>query len=316
VRALPGVTAASGATALPVNATRFTPALPEGQPQVPLAQRTLFNVQSVMPGYAAAMRIPVLAGREFDEHDDAPNAPKVVLINRALARRYWPNESAVGKRIWVGRVDQPFQVTGVLGDVRNLNLAEDVKPEMDFPYALLPGLPLNLIVRTAGDPHAMTKAVEQCVLALDREQPVTAVRTMSEILEQGAAQPRFTTSLLSSLALAALALAIVGIYAAIAYSVTERMQEMGIRVALGADRGAILRLVLGRGMLLAGAGIAIGVAASFALTRLMASLLYRVSATDPATFAAAPALFALVALLASYVPARRATRVDPIETLR
>lgn len=316
VRAVPGVRAAAGSTALPLNPTRFTPALPEGQPEVPLAQRTLFNVQSITEGYAAVMGIPLLEGREFTAHDNAAGAPKVLLINRALAHRYWPGESAIGKRIWVGRDTQPWLIVGVLGDIRNINLAADVKPEIDLPYALLPGLPLNLIVRTAGDPHTMAKGVEDCVFSLDREQPVTAVRTMDEILSDGGEQPRFMTSLLTALALAALILAAVGVYGAIAYSVAERRQEMAIRMALGADRGGILGLVLRRGAVLAVAGIAIGLAAALLSTRFLASLLYGVSATDPVIFAAGALLFLCVALAASGIPAWRATTVDPAETLR
>jgi putative ABC transport system permease protein len=315
IRALPGVQSAAGSTALPVNPSRFSPALPEGQPQVPLSERPLFNIQSITADYAQAMGIPVLRGREFTDRDDAASPP-VLLVNQTLARRFWPNQNPVGKHVLVGRGTSPAEVVGLLGDVRNMNLAADVKPELYFPYAQLPGLSLNLIVRTAGDPHAMVKAVEGAVFALDGSQPVTAIQTMDEILEAGAAQPRFTTSLLAGLSLAALVLAMVGIYGVIAYSVSERTQEMGIRIALGANRGDILRLVLRQGMTLAGAGIAIGIAASLALTRLLASLLYGVSATDPLTFAVGATLFVAVAFAASYVPATRATRVDPIVALR
>jgi putative ABC transport system permease protein len=238
------------------------------------------------------------------------------LINQTLARRYWPNEDAVGKHILVGRGTAPSEVVGVLGDVRNMSLAADVKPEIYFPYPQLPGLPLNLVVRTSAEPHTMVKAVEGAVFALDANQPVTAAQSMDEILDTGAAQPRFTTSLLGGLSLTALVLAIFGIYGVIAYSVTERTQEMGIRIALGASRGDILGLVLRQGMTLAGAGIAIGIVSSLALTRLLTSLLYGVSATDPLTFALAAGLFVAVAFAASSIPAMRATRVDPIATLR
>jgi ABC-type antimicrobial peptide transport system permease subunit len=173
-----------------------------------------------------------------------------------------------------------------------------------------------LIVRTAGDPMSLTAAVRARVLALDRDQPVTAVQSMDEVLQTGAAQPRFTTYLLGGLSATAFLLSMVGIYGVIAYSVAERTQEMGIRIALGADNRDILRLVLGHGLILAAAGIAIGLAAAFALTRLMSSLLYHVSVTDPITFIAGPAVFAAVALLASYLPARRAMRVDPAIALR
>jgi putative ABC transport system permease protein len=315
IGALPGVESAAGTTALPLNASRFTPALPEGQPEGPLSARPLFNIASITPGYAQTMGIPVLRGREFTVRDDAA-APKVLLINQTLARLYWPNEDAVGKHILVGRGTAPLEVVGVLGDVRNMSLAADVKPEIYFPYPQLPGLPLNLVVRTATEPHTMVRAVEGAVFALDANQPVTAVQSMDEILDAGAAQPRFTTSLLGGLSLTALVLAIVGIYGVIAYSVTERTQEMGIRIALGASRGDILGLVLRQGMTLAGAGIAIGIVSSLALTRLLTSLLYGVSATDPLTFVFAAGLFVAVAFAASSIPAMRATRVDPIDTLR
>jgi len=315
VRAVPGVRSAAGSSALPVNPSRFSPALPEGQPQLPLSQRPVFNIQMPGPGYAATLRIPVARGREFTERDDA-HAPLVAMVNQSLARRYWPNENAVGKHILLGRIPQPLEVVGVLGDVRNLGVAADVGLEIYVPFVQRPWANINLIVRTAGDPHAFVAAVRARVLSIDADQPVTAVQTMEELLETGAAQPRFTAFLLGALSGTALLLAVVGIYSVIAYSVAERTHEMGIRIALGAEPADILRLVLRQGLLLALSGIAIGVAASFALTRLMASLLYHVSVTDPATFAIGSLLFAAVALLASYLPARRATRVDPMAALR
>jgi len=315
VRAVPGVGSAAGSSALPVNPSRFSPALPEGQPQLPLSQRPVFNIQMPGPGYAATLRIPVARGREFTERDDA-HAPLVAMVNQSLARRYWPNENAVGKHILLGRIPQPLEVVGVLGDVRNLGVAADVGLEIYVPFVQRPWANINLIVRTAGDPHAFVAAVRARVLSIDADQPVTAVQTMEELLETGAAQPRFTAFLLGALSGTALLLAVVGIYSVIAYSVAERTHEMGIRIALGAEPADILRLVLRQGLLLALSGIAIGVAASFALTRLMASLLYHVSVTDPATFVTGSLLFAAVALLASYLPARRATRVDPMVALR
>jgi len=315
VRAVPGVRSAAGSSALPVNPSRFSPALPEGQPQLPLSQRPVFNIQMSGPGYAGTLRIPVVRGREFTERDDA-HAPLVAMVNQSLARRYWPNENAVGKHILLGRIPQPLEVVGVLGDVRNLGVAADVGLEIYIPFAQRPWANINLIVRTAGDPHAFVSAVRARVLSIDADQPVTAVQTMEELLETGAAQSRFTASLLGALSGTALLLAVVGIYSVIAYSVAERTHEMGIRIALGAEPADILRLVLRQGLLLAVSGIVIGVAASFALTRLMASLLYHVSVTDPATFAIGSLLFAAVALLASYLPARRATRVDPMAALR
>jgi predicted permease len=315
IRALPGVRAAAGTTALPVHAVRFSMALPEGQPMVPLAERPMFNIQQVTPGYAAAMRIPLRHGREFTGGDGA-QAPRVVMVNEVAARRYWPRENPVGKHVLLGRQPGPSEIVGVLGDVENLAVGKDPQAEIFVPFAQIPWATQNLVVRTAGDPRSLTAAVRTCVLALDRDQPVTGVESMDEVLEAGAAQPRFTTWLLGGLAATAFLLSMVGIYGVIAYSVAERTQEMGIRIALGADGRDILRLVLGHGLLLAGTGIAIGLVAAFALTRLMTALLYRVSVTDPLTFIAGPALFAAVALAASYLPARRATRVDPATALR
>ena len=184
------------------------------------------------------------------------------------------------------------------------------------PFTVRPWPSMNMIARTDGDPRGFVAAVRAAVLATDRDQPVTAVRTMEEVLERAAAQPSFLTTLLGALAGMALLLAMVGIYGTIAYSVAERTQEMGIRMALGAESGDILGLVLRQGLGLAAAGIAIGLAASVALTRWLASLLYHVSATDPLTFSAGALLFLAVALAANYVPARRAARVDPAVTLR
>jgi predicted lysophospholipase L1 biosynthesis ABC-type transport system permease subunit len=238
------------------------------------------------------------------------------MVNQTLARQFWPLENPIGKHILVGRATAPSEVIGMLGDVRNASLAADVSPEIHLPFAQLPWASMNLVVRTAGDPRGFTAAVRGRVLAVDQDQPVTAVATMEEVLEQGAAQPRFTAWLLSALAGIALVLAVVGIYGAIAYSVAERTQEMGVRLALGAGRADILRLVLRQGLVLALSGTLVGLAASLGLTRLLASQVYRVSVTDPTTFAGCTLVFAAVAALASYLPARRAMRVDPMAALR
>lgn len=315
VRSLPGVRSAAVASALPANPSRFSPALAEGQPEAPLSQRPLFNVQTFTPGYTEALRIPVLHGRTFTEHDGAQDH-RVALVNETAVRRFWPRQNPIGKRIWLGRQTDPVEVVGVVGDVHNVGLASDPQPEIYLPYAQLPWAFMNLIVRTEGDPRRLAAAVRGRVLAVDRDQPVTQVRTMDEVLDAAAAQPRFTTSLLGALSGTALLLAVVGIYGVIAYSVAERTGEMGVRIALGAGRGDILRLVLRQGLGMALGGIAIGLAASLAATRLLTSQLYHVSATDPPAFAGSAALFVAVALLASYVPARRAMRVDPMLALR
>jgi ABC-type antimicrobial peptide transport system permease subunit len=222
----------------------------------------------------------------------------------------------VGKRILVGRATATSEIVGVLGDIPNLTVGADPQPEFFLAFPQTPSATQNLVVRTKGDPKSILPAVRARVLALDRDQPVTGIQSMEDVLETGAAQPRFTTYLLGGLSATALLLAVIGIYGVIAYSVAERTQEMGIRIALGAERGNILRLVMRHGLALAAAGIALGLGAAFALTRLMSTLLYHVSVTDPLTFIAGPVLFLAVAALASYVPARRATRVDPVIALR
>ncbi len=315
VRAVPGVGAAAISSALPANPVRFSPALPEGQPEVPLLQRPLFNIQTISPGYAGTMRLPLVRGREFSPHDDA-KAPRVVIVNELVARRYWPGQDPIGKHILLGRIVQPCEVVGVFGDIRNLSLSADVQPEIYLPFAQLPWPAMNLVVRTAGDPHRLVSAVRARIFAIDRDQPVTAIQTMDEVLETAAAQPRFTTYPFGSLSAIALLLALVGIYGVIAYSVAERTQEMGIRMALGARQADVLRLVLRQTLLMAMTGIAIGLAGSFALTRLLSGMLYRVSTTDPPTFVAAVLLFTMMAVIAGLVPSERATRIDPIVALR
>jgi putative ABC transport system permease protein len=239
-----------------------------------------------------------------------------VLVNQAVVRRFFPGQNAVGRHIRLGRAVAPSEIVGVLGDVRNQSLTQDVQPEIYVPFAQIPSLNINLIVRAAGDPHQVASAVRAQLRSIDRDQPVIRVQTMEELLEAGAAQPRLTTYLLGGLSATALVLALIGIYGVIGYSVAERTQEMGIRIALGAERREILRLVLRQALTLAGAGIGIGLAASLALTRMIATLLYQMSATDPITYIGGPILFAAVALLASYLPARRATQVDPVIALR
>jgi putative ABC transport system permease protein len=314
VSGLPGVQSAAVSSALPLTTVRLSPALPEGQPAVPLTERPFFNIQTLSPGYVAAMHVPLLAGREFTGHDEQP--PRVLMVNQTLAHRYWPNQNPIGKRIVVGRAAEGSEVVGVLGDIRNTGLAADTRPEIYIPFAQLPWASMNLLVRTAGDPRGYAAAVRRRVQAVDKDQPVTKVLSMEEVLAEGALQPRFVTTLLGGLAAIALVLAMVGIYSAVAYSVSQRTQEMGIRMALGAERWDILRLVLRQGLGPASVGIAIGVAVSLGLTRLMTKMLYHVSTADPATFAAGAMLFAAVAMLASYLPARRATRVDPMVALR
>jgi predicted permease len=315
VSAMPGVRSAAVCSALPVRPVRFSPVLVQGQPEIPLAARPLMAIQMVSPAYFRTLRVALRQGREFNERDD-PGAPLVAVVNETLVRRYWPHDNPIGKHLLLGRMVKPTEVVGVAADVSNLSLAAAPEAEVYLPFPQRPWASMNLILRTAGDPRNLAGAARAAVAAVDRDQPVTAVNTMEEVLAASTAQQRFSVFLLGVFSVTALVLAAVGLYGAIAYSVAERTQEMGIRIALGADTGDILRMIVGQGLALALAGLVIGAVAALALTRLMSGLLFQVSAADPASFAAGALLFAVVAALASYLPARRATRVDPTEALR
>ena len=315
VQAVPGLQAAAVSSALPLNTSRISPALPEGQPAVPFGQRPILNIQTISPDYAKVLHVPLLRGREFTNHDDA-QAPGVAMVNQTLVRRFWPNDNPIGRHILLGQRQQPVEVIGVFGDLKNATLGDGAAPEVMLPFPQLPWPLLNLSIRTAGDPHSLISAIRREVGLVDEDQPLTNVQTMEEVVGSASAQPRFTMLLLAVFSATALILAIVGIYGVIAYSVAQRTAELGIRMALGADQGDVLKLVVGHGLRLTVTGIAIGLAGALALTRLMSSLLYQTSATDPIAFVASALLFTVIAMLASYLPARRATHIDPTDALR
>ena len=263
------------------------------------------------------MGIPVNAGRTFTNQDTQQTTP-VVIINEALARKIFPGEDPVGKRLTVWR-DEKFmrEIVGVVGNVKPSALdAEDDALQLYVPHAQDPSNVMSLVIRTKGEPTTLAAAVRREVLALDRDQPVYDVKTMEDVVAAAVAPRRAPMLLFSVFASVALLLAAVGIYGVISYSVTRRTHEIGIRMALGAQTSDVLKMVVGRGMALTLIGISIGLIAAFALTRVMSSLLYGVSATDPLTFAVVAVLLAAVALVASYIPARRATKIDPMVALR
>ncbi|MBZ5507765.1 MAG: ABC transporter permease [Acidobacteriia bacterium] len=318
VSTLPGVRFAAVSAALPLVPKRITPMLPEGQPEVPLGERPFMIVEAISPSWFQTVHVPLQAGREFTDADNAA-APKVLIVNQALARRYWPNQNPVGKHIAVGR--QPAsEVIGVVADVKNRGLALDAQPQIYMPFPQLPWGNMNLLLRTSADPHTMVGSVRAQIAALDSDQPVTNIQTVDELMDGSRAQPRFILLLLGVFSAAALVLAIIGIYGVLAYSVAQRRQELGIRMALGAEKSDIVRLVVGYGLTLAAAGIVIGLVFALALSWIMGSVLsgvlYKVSARDLTTFAIAPIVFLFIALLASYVPAWKATQVDPNEAVR
>jgi putative ABC transport system permease protein len=315
VSAVPGVRSAAVSAALPLSWKRITPVLAQGQPDVPLAQRPFVDIEAISPQWFRTLRVPLRAGREFTDADNA-QAPKVVIVNETFARQFWPNENPVGKHIVVGRWPIPAEVVGVAADIKNKGLDQNTQPQLYLSFPQLPWGDMNLLIRTAVAPQSITSEVRAQIASVDPDQPITSIQTVDQLMHQSRSQPRFTMLLLGAFSATALGLAIVGIYGVLSYSVAQRRQEFGIRLALGAERDDILRLVIRQGLILAIAGTALGMIASLLLTRLMASLLYKTGSHDIVTFLLTPALLLGIALLASYLPARRATRVNPIEALR
>jgi putative ABC transport system permease protein len=281
------------------------------------------NHRQVTANYLKTMNVPLRAGRYFDSRDNEQSMP-VAIINETMARQYWPGENALGRRFKIGDPDEPGkpwkEIIGIVADIRQMGLDEPVKAEMYFPYQQItdwPGFgPRDLAIRTAGETTNLVSAVRQAIREVDPDQPVSNVATMAEVLGEEAAQRRMGMIMLVGFAVLALLLASLGIYGVLAYFVTQHTNEIGVRLALGATPRNILFLVLKKGMGLALIGVAIGIAASFAFTRWMSSLLFGVKAADPLTFVAVPLLLAMVALLACAIPARRATKVDPMVALR
>ena len=318
MQSLPGVRRASISSALPLHPERFTPSLPEGQPDVPLSQRPLFVIETVSPDYFQTMGISLKAGRVFTEHDNA-QAPKVVIANEAMAHLYWPNENAVGKHVLVGRGPGLSEVVGVAGDVKNMSLADETMPQMYIPFPQLPWGSLNLEARSTVDPSELVSAVRNQILGLDPGQPITNVQTGEELVDAERSQPRFNMLVTGLFSAIALVLVIVGIYGVISYSVTQRRSELGIRLALGAEKRDIVRLVVGHGLTLTLLGVGLGVVAAILVTKLtslLSDLLYQANTRDWATFVVCGLSLICIALAASYLPARRATNVDPSEALR
>jgi putative ABC transport system permease protein len=317
LKALPGVQAVSFGSSVPMTGvntdTSFTI---EGRPAPPPDQRPSAWVSTVSNDYFRAMKIRLIEGRLFDGRESA-TAPSAVVISESMARRYWPNDTPVGKRIGFGGQQVRWvEIVGVVADVRHFGLSNDARPTFYFSSRERPLNFMTMAMRTNGYPLSHVAAVRKEAQALDGNLAVANVQTMERLVSDSIAAPRFVMLLLGSFAFVALLLAGLGIYGVMAYSVAQRTQEIGIRIALGSQSRDVLRLVVGQGMKLALVGVGIGLAASFGLTRLMSKLLFSVSPTDPLTFAAIVVLLLLIALLACWLPARRATKVDPIVALR
>ena len=315
VRALPGVRAAGATNQLPLGAGRNTRSFtvegyqaPEGE-SMPLSENRVIS-----PGYIKAMGIPLLKGREFDQRDTETSRP-VVLVDQKTVRRFWPDQDPLGRRIQFGD-DVWREVVGVVGSVKNGGLEAEGREQIYAPYTQFPRSTMYLVLHTESAPLSLLGAARAEVRALDRTVPVSEVKTLEQQLDGSVAIRRLSMTLLLVFALLALVLAAVGIYGVMSYSVSRRTHEIGIRMALGAQPADVLKLVVRQGMVLTLIGVGVGLAASFGLTRFLESLLFGVTPTDPVTFAGVSALLAAVALLACYIPARRATQVDPMVALR
>jgi putative ABC transport system permease protein len=322
-KALPGVRVAGAATFLPVsgggsllhfNITGRPPRTPHDY--------IAAGYRAISPNYLETLAVPLLQGRTISAADNE-KSPSVVLINATMARTYFAGENPLGKRLQIGATPDPeiptMEIVGVVGDILQ-GLGLDPKAEMYLPYRqadqLLPIFQMSVVLRTAGDPLLQASALRSALAEIDPSQPLVKVRTMEDNMAATVAQPRFRTWLIGIFAGLALLLAAVGIYGVMSYSVTQRTNEIGIRVTLGAQSTDVFRIIVGEGLRLALAGVGLGLVAALALTRALQSFLFGISASDPLTFACVAALLTLVALAASFFPARRATRVDPIVALR
>jgi putative ABC transport system permease protein len=324
IEALPGVNSAAVTTNLPLyrqgNSIGFSI---EGRPDPApgQGQRPSVVTRVVSPRYFQTMGIQLLQGRGFSEQDRV-DAPAVAVISETMARRFWPDQDPLGRRITPGPAtstspDDWITIVGVAKDVRQVELIADPKPQMYLSYAQADFFnPRDLVVSTAVEPLSLAGAVRRTVWEVDKDQPVSKIRTMEEIVSESIARQRFSMLLLGIFAAVALVLAAVGIYGVMAYTITQRTREFGIRMALGAGRGDVLKLAVGGALKLILTGVVIGLVAAFILTRVMSSLLFGVSATDPSTYIIISLVLVCVALLASYIPARRATKVDPMIALR
>jgi predicted permease len=320
VQSVPGVSGVTVTRTLPMTARIATPVAVAELPAVDLKDRPPAQMQTITPGYFQTLGIALRRGRAFNDTDKPDSGGTPLIINESLARLFWPayprGQDPVGQHILIGNGKSGCEIVGVVADVHERGLDASAMPELYLPLADNPVQTAALVVRTKGDPHRFVNSVRAQVAAIDRDQAVSNVKTMDEMIESSVGQRRLTLVLLGSFAGTAFLLAIIGIYGVVSYSVAQRTKEMGIRRALGAQRGDILRLILGQGLGLALGGVAIGVAGAFALTRVMTTLLFHVDATDPATFVSIPLVFVAVALVASYIPARRATRIEPLIALR
>jgi putative ABC transport system permease protein len=318
LRAIPGVESAGAVSYLPLAGPgAATDVAIVGQPPALPGQSLGTEVSVCDDGYFATMKIPLLRGRLFTAREMAEKS-NVVIVNETLARRYFPNENPLGKKLVIAMnlPNVPTEIVGVVGDAKFSNIAGETAPMTYWPHPQLAYSAMTLTVRTAGDPGTFAPMIERAVHEMDKDQPVADVRTMDQWVARNLSQARFSSTLLTTFAALALTLAAIGIYGVVSYSVSQRTSEIGLRLALGADARDILGMIVGGAARLSAIGLAIGIVFSLALSRTLASLLYETAGSDPLTFTAVVVVLGTVALAASYFPARRASRIPPVEALR
>ena len=314
IRALPGVVSAASTTSVPMRGVDYTARFDLAeQPASQDIPHSTARWRVVSPGYFETMGIPLLKGRSFTEYDTTA-APEVAVVSESFARAFFPSEDPLGERIKITK--REAEIVGVVGDDRHAGPRKPGEPAIYEAMNQTPMDPVCLVVRTAGDPLSLAGAVKQAVWAEDRDQPVENVSTMDEIVAAATADTRFYSTVLAIFALISLALGATGIYGVVSYTTSQRTYEIGVRIALGAEARDIARLVIAQGMAGVVTGVIIGVVASIAVTRALTSLVFDVSLTDPLTYVVVAVILMFSALLACYLPARRATKVDPMIALR
>jgi putative ABC transport system permease protein len=318
IRALPGVDAAAVIDSLPFTTPHSGTGVEiEGEPKRPAGQELITGVCVTSQGYFDAMQIPLKQGRIFTSQE-AREMRHVVVINEEFARRYLPGQNPIGKRVTIDMKDEnvPSEIIGVVGDNKHLGLDQKIDPMSYWPHPELVRSAMTIVVRTKGNPTEITPSVRSVIRGLDPDQPISDIRTMEDLLSLSVARSRFSTTLLTVFSFVALVMAAVGVYGVVSYSVLQRTHEIGVRVALGAQQQDVLRLIFKQGFVLGLIGVAAGLAASFGLTRLMTTLLFEVEATDKIVFVAVSVGAFLITIVACYIPARRAMKVDPLQALR
>jgi putative ABC transport system permease protein len=318
LRQLPGVQMAGGSTDLPLKAGWNHLFTAEGYQPPPDANLNFSNHSVILGQYLQTMGVPLLRGRYFTEQDN-DRSTHVLIVSQSLARRYWPNGDAIGKRLKWGPAESNdvwLTIVGVVGDVKQSTLEVETTPHTYEPFLQNTGSSLNVAIRASGEPASLSSALRSTVWTVDPQLAVAQIQTMDQVISESTTPRRFNLFLLAGFASLALILSAVGIYGVIAYSVVRRVHEIGVRMALGAQRKDVMRLVVGQGLLLLGIGVLVGILGTLALTRSLESFLYGIRPTDPVTFVCVVAILAGVALVACYIPARRATKVDPMIALR